>query len=979
MKGFRRTFLLMILAITILFSSAPTWAQGNEPVHVYILMDAGSMFPEETRFAGSITDFAEEIKRQNPKNRVSVVVKNDTLSEDSYGYFFGNYGGFYHRANLIFGNGEHTFKDSIAKVKELQKKDDPNYRKVLLIIDNDCDISRKADRAFDFVKSDSDYGRYENLVTRGFMDTMKVAEPFCKNQEVYSIRFPGYNGDGGPKEYAQYTLKTRDLQKRMGTLILHSLQNQGYYQMKESDVREFENVLRRFEKKIIENKRTRVPAPYTISERIISGGDHDRTYDVSVTVEKKPEAAYLRNLRFKLSLPAGYEIVRDSNEPGYSTASEVKIDNVNGKYSDIQWKIRYRGKTPKPGDKITLTHTNDDYLPERSVKQLDIRPMVLRENYWSFPNFAHLKDHVFSNSYVQSLYDSLPPKERKLIDKGMKIDAGGNCYGMAFTSILDNENKLNKERLELRDMDNRPVKNSDPIAKATKDNAKDIIHLYQSSQLWTKPRKKAFRIKNNKAGIQKLVQYMHDVDKNGAPPVLFTYIYKGADGQYWGHALVMYHMTRSDKMGYDYVIDYYDPNVPGGLESPKLYVNSESGQFISSTDSLNVGVISGIAPRIDSLDPFKSKEVADEDSVLFIKPGTVFQLESFESKKRWTVDTRNMDRTNLPWSAIAAGEGDSYYAIALPEKGAGYRLISTEGTKAVDAMVSYKDQLIEAKAEGAKAFAFKPDGSMTLDSAKGRVEAEFVRNSKKGREENYYAVEGTAAGTISLSQTADGLKGEGRLDNAKLRYGDGKKREESKEVGNFTGGYFAGAKPTGLPFRDVAERSWYYPAVRYVYEKGLMTGLGADIFSPETSITRAQMAQIIYNMEGGQSAKNPSSFKDVPASHWSFKAVSWAKENNIVAGYGDGSFKPNDPITRQDAVAIMYRYIMKDRDGSDAGPVLDRFKDRGDLSAYAAKPMAWAVEKGIINGDTSGRLNPKSPMKRAEMAQILKNGEKVLR
>ena len=158
-----------------------------------------------------------------------------------------------------------------------------------------------------------------------------------------------------------------------------------------------------------------------------------------------------------------------------------------------------------------------------------------------------------------------------------------------------------------------------------------------------------------------------------------------------------------------------------------------------------------------------------------------------------------------------------------------------------------------------------------------------------------------------------------------------------------------------------------------------MTGLGADMFSPETSITRAQMAQIIYNMEGGQSAKNPSSFKDVPANHWSFKAVSWAKENNIVAGYGDGSFKPNDPITRQDAVAIMYRYVAKNNEALAMKVNLDRFKDRGDLSAYAVKPMAWAVEKGIINGDTSGRLNPKSPMKRAEMAQMLKNGEKVLR
>lgn len=479
MKGFRRAFLLVILATCLMFSSAPTWAESNEPVHVYILMDARSMFPEETRFAGPITDFAEGIKRQNPKNRVSVVVKNDVMSEDSYGYFFGNYGGFTHRVNLVFGNGEHTFKDSIAKVKELQKKDDPSYRKVLLIMDGSCDIFGKADRAFDFVKSDSDYGRYENLVTQGFMDTMKVAEPFCKNQEVYSIRFPIYSGDAGPKKYAAYTIKTFDLKRRMGTLILHSLQNQGYYEMKESDPREFTNVLRRYEKKIIENKRTRVPAPYTITERIISGGDNDRTYDISVNVEKTPEAAYLRNLRFKLSLPAGYEIVRDHKDAGYSTENEVKLDNISGKYADIQRKIRYRGKTPKPGDKITLTYTNDDYLPERTVKSLDIRPMVLRENYWSFPNFGHLQDHRFSNNYVQSLYDSLPPKERKLIDKGMKNNAGGNCYGMAFTSILSNKDKLDKERLGMKDFDNRPLKNSDTIAKATKKSAEDIIHLYQ--------------------------------------------------------------------------------------------------------------------------------------------------------------------------------------------------------------------------------------------------------------------------------------------------------------------------------------------------------------------------------------------------------------------------------------------------------------------------------------------------------------------
>lgn len=977
MNCLKRAILLMVLAISLLFSSAPTWAQGNEPVHVYLLLDAGSLYPEETRFAGSITDFAERIKRQNPKNRVSVVVKGDVMSKDTYGDFFGNYGGFHHRVNLVFGSGKDTLKDGIARVKELQKKDDPSVRKVLLMIDDGCDIFQAADGAFMFVTNDSDYARYENLATRGFMDTMKVAEPFCKDREVYSICGPIYNGDGGPVEYADYAIKVMDLKRRMGPLVLHSLQNQGYYKLKESNVEEFENVLRRYEKKILEGSKKRVVAPYTITERII-GGDNDRTYDVSVTVEKKPEARNVRNLRFKLTLPAGYEIVKDNIEAGYSTTSEVKLDNISDKYADIQWKIRFRGKTPKAGDKITLTYTNDHYLPERAVKQLDIRPMVLRENYWSFPNFGHLKDHRFSNPYVQSLYDNLPPKERKLMDKGMKDNAGGNCYGMAFTSILANENKLNKERLALKDVDNRPVKNSDPIAKVNRESAKDIIHLYQSSQFWAAPREKAFRIRKNKTGIQKLVQFMGEVEKNGAPPVLFSYTYKGTDGKYWGHSLVMYHMAPSDKAGYDYVIDYYDPNVPGALGNTKLYVNSKTGRFTSSTSSLNGGKITFVRPRIDSLDPFKLKEVADEDSVLFIKPGTVFQLESFESKRRWAIDTRNMENTNLPWRVLAGGKGESYYVIDLPEKNAGYALLSEEGTVPVDAMVSYKDQLLVAKADGTKGLDFHPGGSVVLEGAKGAVEAELVRNKKKGSEENFYAVKGKAKGTVAFYQTEGGLRGEGSLENVQLRYGDGKNNESTKHMDHFDRGYLDGKTATGLPFKDVASTSWYYPAVRYVYEKKLMTGLSADTFSPETSITRAQMAQIIYNMEGKKPAKSPASFKDVPPSHWSYEAVRWAKENKIVAGYGDGSFKPNDPITRQDAVAIMYRYKVKTA-ANASSEKFRGFTDRDNVADYARKPMIWAVDRNIINGDNHKRLNPTKPMRRAEMAQILKSGETIFR
>lgn len=977
MKRLERALLLMVIAISLLFSSAPTWAQGNEPVHVYILLDAQSMYPEETRFAGTITGFAERIKRQNPRNRVSVVVKNDVFSKDTYGDYFGNYRGFTHRENLIFEKRDYTLKDSMERVKAMQKKDGPSLRKVLLIIDDDGGVDTAAERKYNFR---THYHQYADLATKTYLDIMRASAPFCRNQEVYAVRFPIGIEDAETPETYPYILKSTNLRNQFGKQILDGLQNRGYYEMKGSDPQELHGVLRRYEKKIAASTSTRVPAPYTITENVSFDQKLPREYQVFVNIKPNEGVKGIKDLRIELALPAGFEIVK--NDDSHEKTNRVTIPEVNENMA-LVWKIRWDGRPCKDDDKIMLSYENDHYFPKSTLKKLDIRPMTFRENYWSFPNFGHLQDHRFSNGYVQSLYDSLQPKERKLMDEGMSDNAGGNCYGMAFTSILANENKLDKERLALKDYNNLPVRNSDGISKASKESAKDIIHLYQSSQIWAKPYKRKFRIRNNKKGIRKLVRYMHDVEEKGAPPVLFSFSYTeedstGEDSKKVGHAIVMYRMTPSDKSGYDYVIDYYDSNAPGAFGDLKLYVNSRSGDFTSSNPSLNTGRISSIVPRIDFLDPFKLKEVEEPDSMVFIKPGTVFTLESFKSNRRWVIDARNMDNTSLPWSVISGGEGDPYYAIVLPEKDAAYRLVSNEGVKPVDLLVSYPDQVIDVKAEGAKAVTFKSEGSLAIEGAKGQVETEFVRNNRKGNEENFYAVKGRANGDIALSQTSSGLKGEGSLENVQLRYGDGKNREATKQVDRFNGGYILGAKVAGLPFSDVAQSSWYYPAVRYVFEKGLMTGVNADTFSPETTITRAQMAQIIYNMEGGKPAKSPSSFKDVPSSHWSYKAVSWAKENNIVKGYEDGSFKPNAPITRQDAVAILYRYKIKEATANLSRNKYDGFKDRDQVAAYAQEPMAWAVDRGIVNGDNHKRLNPRNHMKRAEMAQILKNGNKIL-
>ena len=116
--------------------------------------------------------------------------------------------------------------------------------------------------------------------------------------------------------------------------------------------------------------------------------------------------------------------------------------------------------------------------------------------------------------------------------------------------------------------------------------------------------------------------------------------------------------------------------------------------------------------------------------------------------------------------------------------------------------------------------------------------------------------------------------------------------------------------PGRAPFADVSGSDWFYNDVRYVYEKGIMDGTGADRFSPNAPLTRAMIVTILYRMAGSPSVSGSSDFTDVAAGKWFAKAVAWAAANGIVNGYGSGLFGPNDPVTREQLAAILYRYAV---------------------------------------------------------------------
>lgn len=184
--------------------------------------------------------------------------------------------------------------------------------------------------------------------------------------------------------------------------------------------------------------------------------------------------------------------------------------------------------------------------------------------------------------------------------------------------------------------------------------------------------------------------------------------------------------------------------------------------------------------------------------------------------------------------------------------------------------------------------------------------------------------------------------------------------------------------PGNLPFADVRESDWYRSAVAYVYEQGLMNGITADRFGPDEPTTRGMIVTIFHRLEGSPEAPAPA-FPDVRADFYYAQPIAWAEANGIVTGYEDGTFGPEDNITREQLAAILYRFARYKGWDTGAGVSLDRFPDAARISPYAVQPIAWAVDEGLISGMANGTMSPGGTATRAEAATILMRLEALAR
>ncbi|MDE6996178.1 MAG: S-layer homology domain-containing protein, partial [Lachnospiraceae bacterium] len=182
--------------------------------------------------------------------------------------------------------------------------------------------------------------------------------------------------------------------------------------------------------------------------------------------------------------------------------------------------------------------------------------------------------------------------------------------------------------------------------------------------------------------------------------------------------------------------------------------------------------------------------------------------------------------------------------------------------------------------------------------------------------------------------------------------------------------FTANASAAAEKFADVNPGAWYYTAVDYAVNEKLFSGTSATTFAPNVAMTRGMFVTVLGNKAGLDTKDYPSSsFSDVKAGTWYAPYVEWAAQNGIVTGTGNGRFSPEQSVTREQMAVILYNYAkFTDCDLTTRAGLLEQFPDGDRVSGYAKYAMEWAVTHKIISG-SGGRLDPRGTATRAQVAQ----------
>ena len=283
-------------------------------------------------------------------------------------------------------------------------------------------------------------------------------------------------------------------------------------------------------------------------------------------------------------------------------------------------------------------------------------------------------------------------------------------------------------------------------------------------------------------------------------------------------------------------------------------------------------------------------------------------------------------------------------------------------------------------------------GTFTMtDGDIGEEKSLYIENSKGNGDGQSASISGgTFAGSVSVAKQQDGttdvngvhlsVSGGTYPDCDVTEYlEEGLEQNENGTVVKDTPSTPGGGTPSEpeeptWPFEDVTEGDdWFYDAVAYVYENGIMAGTDETTFEPYMELDRAMAAQLFYNLEGKPTVTGDSTFSDVTSGHWAVDAITWAAQNDIVAGIGGGLYDPDSNVTREQFAVMLYKYArFKGYDLTATGD-LTQFPDAGSISSWAETALSWANGNGLINGHENGTIDPKGSTIRAQAASIMAN------
>ena len=327
-----------------------------------------------------------------------------------------------------------------------------------------------------------------------------------------------------------------------------------------------------------------------------------------------------------------------------------------------------------------------------------------------------------------------------------------------------------------------------------------------------------------------------------------------------------------------------------------------------------------------------------------------------ETKKDGTVTTTEKATDGSTHKTVENADGSSKTTIQQADGTKATSTTNTEGK--TEAEVNLSNKAVNAAQEDDKTVSLPiPPVSASKDSGDAPVVVVTIPSSSSGEVKVEIPVESATPGTVAVIVDADGTE-------------TVVKKSVAGEDGvtlTLDGSTTVKIVDNAKDFVDVPAASWASDAVDYVSAHGIFSGTSENTFSPNIPITRGMVVKVLHNLEGNPVVDYAMDFTDVDPDAYYSEAVRWAASEDIVNGYTDGTFGPDDSINREQLAVIVWRYA-----GSPAtSQSLDCFTDVGEISGYAKEAMEWAVGAGIISGTSGATLSPKGIATRAQVAAIL--------